>query len=106
MGSLHYAKALAARKERVTAMYSLETLGFYSSEPGSQHYPPPFGVMVMVPVYDASGMTVNAEEAVLTAPPLGPVSVKLSAGATGVTEFDAGEAALVPVPFVAVTVQV
>lgn len=45
MGSLHYAKALAARKERVTAMYSLETLGYYSEQPGSQHYPPPFGLM-------------------------------------------------------------
>lgn len=45
MGSLRYAKMLAARKERVTAMYSLETLGYYSSEPGSQQYPPPFGLM-------------------------------------------------------------
>jgi hypothetical protein len=45
MGSLRYAKLLAARKERVTAMFSLETLGYYSGEPGSQHYPPPFGVM-------------------------------------------------------------
>ena len=45
MGSLQYARALAARKERVVAMYSLETLGFYSSEPGSQRYPAPFGIM-------------------------------------------------------------
>jgi hypothetical protein len=45
MGSLHYARALAEKKERVVAMYSLETLGFYSSEPGSQQYPPPFGMM-------------------------------------------------------------
>ena len=45
MGSVHYAKALAARKERVTAMFSLETLGYYSDEPGSQQYPAPFGVM-------------------------------------------------------------
>lgn len=45
MGSVHYARALADRKERVTAMLSLETLGFYSSEPGSQRYPPPFGLM-------------------------------------------------------------
>ena len=45
MGSLHYARALAERKERVVAMYSLETLGFYSSAPGSQQYPPPFGMM-------------------------------------------------------------
>src|SRR5712691_8016476 len=45
MGSLQYARALAARKERVVAMYSLETLVFYSSEPGSQRYPAPFGMM-------------------------------------------------------------
>jgi len=45
MGSLHYARALAEQKERVVAMYSLETLGFYSSAPGSQQYPPPFGMM-------------------------------------------------------------
>jgi hypothetical protein len=45
MGSLQYARALAARGERVVAMYSLETLGFYSSEPGSQRYPAPFGMM-------------------------------------------------------------
>jgi hypothetical protein len=46
MGSLHYAAALAAQKERVVAMYSLETLGCYSSEPGSQRYPVPFGLML------------------------------------------------------------
>jgi hypothetical protein len=45
MGSLHYARALAEQKERVVAMYSLETLGFYSNAPGSQQYPPPFGMM-------------------------------------------------------------
>jgi Zn-dependent M28 family amino/carboxypeptidase len=45
MGSLHYGRALAQRRERVVAMYSLETIGFYSSEPGSQVYPAPFGLM-------------------------------------------------------------
>jgi Zn-dependent M28 family amino/carboxypeptidase len=45
MGSLRYAKSFAAAGERVAAMYSLETIGFYSSEPGSQHYPAPFGLM-------------------------------------------------------------
>lgn len=45
MGSVHYARLLAERKERVTAMFSLETLGYYSDEPGSQNYPAPFGVM-------------------------------------------------------------
>src|SRR5215510_11693181 len=45
MGSLNYARALAQRRERVAAMYSLETIGFYSSEPGSQAYPAPFGLI-------------------------------------------------------------
>jgi len=45
MGSLNYARALAQRNERVVAMYSLETIGFYSSEPGSQVYPAPFGLV-------------------------------------------------------------
>jgi hypothetical protein len=35
MGSLHYARAIVGRSERVVAMYSLETIGFYSSKPGS-----------------------------------------------------------------------
>ena len=38
-------RALARRNERVVAMYSLETIGFYSSEPGSQVYPVPFGLI-------------------------------------------------------------
>jgi hypothetical protein len=45
MGSLHYARALKHRNERVVAMYSLETIGFYSSEPGSQRYPAPFNLV-------------------------------------------------------------
>jgi hypothetical protein len=45
MGSLNYAQALARRNERVVAMYSLETIGFYSSAPGSQLYPAPFGLV-------------------------------------------------------------
>ena len=30
------------RGERIVAMYSLETIGWYSDAPGSQHYPFPF----------------------------------------------------------------
>jgi Peptidase family M28 len=40
MGSLRYAKALAARGERVAAMYSLDSLGYYSNARGSQRYAP------------------------------------------------------------------
>jgi Zn-dependent M28 family amino/carboxypeptidase len=39
MGSVVYASAAKARGDRVTAMLSLETMGYYSDEPGSQHYP-------------------------------------------------------------------
>jgi len=41
MGSLVYARSLAATGEKVRAMLSLETLGAYSDKPGSQRYPPP-----------------------------------------------------------------
>lgn len=39
MGSLVYAKACASRNENIVAMLSLETMGYYSDEPGSQEYP-------------------------------------------------------------------
>jgi hypothetical protein len=45
MGSLQFARLLHARGERVTAMYSLETIGYYSDKPGSQKYPKPFGAV-------------------------------------------------------------
>ncbi len=45
MGSARYARALAQRRERVIAMYSLETLGFYSDADGSQKYPFPLGLL-------------------------------------------------------------
>jgi Zn-dependent M28 family amino/carboxypeptidase len=43
MGSNHYAKRSAVEKENIVAMISLETIGYYSDESGSQHYPPPLG---------------------------------------------------------------
>jgi hypothetical protein len=39
MGSLVYAKRCRERNEKITAMLSLETIGYYSDEPGSQRYP-------------------------------------------------------------------
>ena len=39
MGSLVYARRRHEKKETVRAMLSLETIGYYSSEPGSQRYP-------------------------------------------------------------------
>jgi hypothetical protein len=45
MGSLHYARLLAERAERVQGMISFETLGAFSDAPGTQRYPPPFGLI-------------------------------------------------------------
>jgi len=42
MGSYHYAARCKEREENVVAMISLETIGYYTDEPDSQHYPPPF----------------------------------------------------------------
>lgn len=43
-GSRRFAEMLAARGEPVAAMLSLETIGFYSDAPNSQHYPAPLGL--------------------------------------------------------------
>lgn len=40
MGSVVNAKATRARGDNVVAMLSLETLGYYTDEPGTQAYPP------------------------------------------------------------------
>ena len=45
MGSLIYAERLARTHEPVLGMISLETLGWYSDAPGSQHYPAPLGLL-------------------------------------------------------------
>lgn len=43
MGSLVYARAMAARGEVPAAVYSLESIGYYSDSAGSQSYPPIIG---------------------------------------------------------------
>ena len=45
MGSLVYAKRCHQRNEKITAMLSLETIGYYSDKPGSQKYPPPLNLL-------------------------------------------------------------
>jgi hypothetical protein len=50
MGSRKYARRAKERAENIVAMFSLETIGYYSDEPGSQHYPPPLGLF-----YPATG---------------------------------------------------
>ncbi len=44
MGSLVYAKSCRARGDDVVGMLSLETMGYFLDEPGSQRYPWPFGL--------------------------------------------------------------
>lgn len=43
MGSRQYSRRSKARGENIVAMFSLETIGYYSDRPGSQHYPFPLG---------------------------------------------------------------
>ena len=45
MGSVVYAKQVRERKENVVAMLSLESVGFYSTSPASQHYPSGMGLL-------------------------------------------------------------
>jgi Zn-dependent M28 family amino/carboxypeptidase len=44
MGSLVYAKRSAANQENIVAMFTLETIGYFSEEQGSQTYPPLVGL--------------------------------------------------------------
>jgi Zn-dependent M28 family amino/carboxypeptidase len=43
MGSRVHARRCRARREKVVAMFSLETMGYFSERPGSQSYPPMVG---------------------------------------------------------------
>ncbi len=43
-GSLVYARQCRRRGDKIIAMLSLETIGYYSDEAGSQRYPFPFGL--------------------------------------------------------------
>jgi hypothetical protein len=42
MGSWVYARRCRQRDEKLTAVLSLETIGYYTDQPHSQQYPPPF----------------------------------------------------------------
>lgn len=44
MGSVVYAKRARERGDRIVAMLSLETLGYYTDRPRTQHYPFPLGL--------------------------------------------------------------
>lgn len=45
MGSRVYARRCRQRNEKVVAMMSLETIGYYNDAAGSQQYPTPFGLL-------------------------------------------------------------
>ncbi len=45
MGSLIYARQCRERGEKITAMLTLETIGWYSDEPNTQHYPMGMGAL-------------------------------------------------------------
>lgn len=45
MGSLHHARGCQQRSERLRAMLSLETMGYFSNAPGSQKYPAPLSAL-------------------------------------------------------------
>jgi Zn-dependent M28 family amino/carboxypeptidase len=45
MGSYVYAHAARTRGDRIIGMLSMETIGYYSDEPGSQQYPSPLSLM-------------------------------------------------------------
>lgn len=44
MGSRVYAKQATRQDDNIVAMYSLETMGYYTSTPNSQRYPFPFNL--------------------------------------------------------------
>jgi Zn-dependent M28 family amino/carboxypeptidase len=44
MGSFVYANACRQKNENIVAMLSLETIGYYTDQPKTQKYPPPFSL--------------------------------------------------------------
>lgn len=49
MGSVRYARRCRSRGEKIIGMFSLETIGYYSDERGSQQYPGPAVFRLMYP---------------------------------------------------------
>jgi hypothetical protein len=45
MGSVVHAQRAARAREQIVAMFSLETMGYFSDEPGSQQYPFPLSLL-------------------------------------------------------------
>jgi Zn-dependent M28 family amino/carboxypeptidase len=64
MGSHVYARAAHLRGERILGMLSMETIGYYSEEEGSQQFPAPLSLM-FPDVGDFIGVVGNAQSAAL-----------------------------------------
>ena len=45
MGSRRFARRCRRQNELIVAMLSLETIGYFTDEPRTQNYPPPFGLL-------------------------------------------------------------
>ena len=45
MGSRHYAAGARARNDQIVAMLSIESIGYYDTEPGTQRYPFPLNLL-------------------------------------------------------------
>jgi len=65
MGSLVYANAAGARGDRIVGMLSLETMGYYSEERGSQAYPVPQMAAGYPDVGNFIGFVANLESSAL-----------------------------------------
>lgn len=59
MGSLVYASAARARGDRIVGMLSLETMGYYSTDAGSQQYPAPELSVLYPDIGDFIGLVAN-----------------------------------------------
>ena len=90
MGSLVYAARCRERNEKVEAMLSLETIGYYSDEPGSQRYPTGFH-----PGYPNRGDFLGFVSNIRSAPLLRRV-VKSFRGATALPSQGAAAPAGIP----------
>lgn len=78
MGSAVYANAARARGDRIVGMLSLETMGYYSSEPGSQQYPVAEMAALHPDVGDFIGFVANEESRELLAVAAGAFAAGVS----------------------------
>jgi Zn-dependent M28 family amino/carboxypeptidase len=96
MGSLVYAREAASRGDRIEAMLSLESMGYYSDEAGSQQYPPPFSLffpdrgnfLAMVSNFRSTSLLLTARAAFKSATSLPVIASPAPEGIAGVSWSD------------------